>query len=279
MPYFNQRQNITLVSAVAAYALPVTDPYELYEITSTGPIVIPGTTTFTSSGTLLEGVTYKFKYTADITIGNISFMGELLPTHLRSKTVFIEAYYNGTAWEVSIQPDFMEDDTIAISSLINNPGGHVIANVSNTGINSANSAGEQILASAVIPAGTLGGLGAFAPYEAFRITAWGSCNAVTSKSLLIKAITGATTHIIFDDSATALQGDFKIEVVVSATPPGVFQSEALLIGGDQDPTGYNNTNVNWDFSVAQTIQFIAEENTPTGGLVTFRHLRVEKITI
>lgn len=278
MPIINLRETYELTAVAASHVLPVTDPYEIYDVTSTGSVSIGGTTAFTASGTLIEGHTYTFRYTANVTSGDITFMGTAMPTILKDKKSTVEAYYNGSSWIVTIIPDFSQNDILDIDNLVNNPGGHVVAKAYSTGLNSANLAGPQTLSTAIIPADTLGGTGASSPYEAFRITAFGECNAVTSKSISINVVTGANTNTLFRNNNTSLVGNFKIEVIVTCTPPGVFQAEAILVGGDQDSTGWTVTNTNWDFSVAQNIQFIVEENTPTGNLVTLRTLRVEKIT-
>ena len=89
MPKLDYKLVTTLTAAVQNITLPVTDPYSLYELVSSGSIAISGASTITSSGTLVEGITYTFKYSATVTSGELSIMGTILPvsyTHLTLPT-------------------------------------------------------------------------------------------------------------------------------------------------------------------------------------------------
>lgn len=276
MAHLIYKQTTTLTMAVVNVVLPVTDPYDVYEVVTSGPTAILGTSTFTSSGTLVEGVSFKFRYKANVTSGNVSFMGVTLPSHLRNKDCYVDCYYNGSSWDVAFVPNFGINDVLTVNNLVDNPGSHVIATASPSLYTSANVAGVQTLASVVIPPNTLGGA---ALNEAFRITAWGSFSNADPKNLELNVVTGAFTHILFKNNVTTINNRFKVEAIVTATPPGVFQSEAIIVAGNANSTGWVNSGVNWDYTVNQTVNFTVEEVTPTGGLVILRQLRVEKITL
>jgi hypothetical protein len=276
MAIINHRLTITLTASATTISLDVTDPYDLYEIETATTIAIPGTTNIVAVGTVIEGLTYNFRYIADVTAGNVSIMGALIPAHLRDKRMLITAFYDGTTWVVDFEPDLSQAAVIDKANLIEPPGTHVVAKTYTPGISSAATTGLQTLATAIIPSNTLGGSGV---REAFRITAWGVANAADVKNLTLQVVTGGTTHILFQNNNQALQGLFKIEAVVTATPPGIFQSEAILLGGDQLSTGFLTNGITWDYSVAQNVEFIVEDTTGAGSLVTLRQLRVEKITV
>ena len=276
MAIINHRLTITLTASATTISLDVTDPYDLYEIETATTIAIPGTTNIVAVGTVIEGLTYNFRYIADVTAGNVSIMGALIPAHLRDKRMLITAFYDGTTWVVDFEPDLSQAAVIDKANLIEPPGTHVVANTYTPGISSAATTGLQTLATAIIPSDTLGGSGV---REAFKITAWGVSNAADVKNLTLQVVTGGTTHILFQNNNQALQGLFKIEAVVTATPPGIFQSEAILLGGDQLSTGFLTNGITWDYSVAQNVEFIVEDTTGAGSLVTLRQLRVEKITV
>lgn len=276
MATLNNITTITLTGVATTISLPVTDPYDLYEIKTTSPISIPGTTTINSTGTLVDGLTYTFRYLADITSGNLSIMGETVPAHLLEKDMSIIAYYTSTGWVVDFYPDLSQNEVINSTNLINVSGNHVIAQINPAGFTNGAFIGDQTLTSVIIPPNTLRGASSA---EAFKITAWGTCNNVVDKKLTLQVVTGGTTHTLFKNNNVALQGVFKIEAIVSASPPGTFQSEAILVGGDQDSTGFLSSGVNWDYTVNQTVEFLAEIPSATGAVVNLRQLRVEKITI
>lgn len=267
MATINHRDTITLTNAAVSITLPATDPYDLYEIVTTAAVAIPGTTAITASGTVTEGLTYNFRYLADVSSGTVTIMGEVIPPQLRNKSMLITAFYDGSAWVVDFFPDLAQTGIISKSNLIESYGTNVVAETY-TGVSTAGVVGEQILSTAVIPANTLAGT---TTNEAFRITAWGTCNSAVNKLLTLRVVTGGTTHTLFKNNNQDLQGVFKIEAIVTATPPGVYQSEAILVGGDQNSTGYLASGINWDYTVAQNAEFVAVEQS-AGGINTVNNI-------
>ena len=277
MAHVEQRYYIDLTNAVQAITLDVLDPYSLYVINSDAlrSVSIPGTTTISTTGTLVDGLAFNFRYIASVTSGNVSIFGENIPSHLLEKTCEIYAYYNGTSWEIEFTPDLSESGVISVDNLVTSQASLVDAWANSIGVSTANLAGEQVLQTVTIPAATLQGA---ALWEAFRITAWGTFANANLKTVHIKAVNGATTINLFRNNVNQdYTGVFKVEVIVTATPPGVYQAEGIISANGNYPDGWTASGVNFDYSVNQTIQFVAEEAVPAGGLVTLRQLRVEKI--
>lgn len=275
MAKINHRAEIELTAVATTISLDVTDPYELYEIKTAAALSIIGTTAITTTGTLLEGTSFKFRYTAQIATGTVTIMGAAIPEHLLAKEMIIEAFYDGTVWTVDFYPSLDQDQVIKTSSLVTTPGTHVVSDFNTAAYVTVNIAGMQVLRTVVIPANTLLATGAG---EGLRITARGTLASNVSKSLQIRAVGGVISKTIFRNNDTALDSFFDISIIVSAVPPGTYQSEGVCTGNGT-PTMWTADGADWDFTIDQSIIFEAEENVLTGGLVTLRQLRVEKITI
>jgi len=119
MPIINSIHEINLTAVGGTENLPTTFGATLY--------VIKGTATLTSNwtiqptGTPSLGMTYNFKYAADIDLNgnNITIFGETLNPTLSNKTHEIRAYWNGTAWEVDFIADVSEVGIIPKESVEN----------------------------------------------------------------------------------------------------------------------------------------------------------------
>ena len=271
MATFKHQEEHILTATPVNISLPVTDPYSLYVVTSATSIVIAGTTNFTSLGTLAEGVDYEFKYTATVTSGSVTFMGVALPTHLLAKSVRIHAHYTGTAWEVEFTPDATETAIVTNANLVTNPGTHIVTRASVAGFTTINTAGAQLLSSAVIPADTLTGAGAL---EGYRITAMGEFTGVASKVIEIRGTTGANVHVLFINSTYVDQnGVFKLDVMFTATNPATstFQSEAMLVASGQYGEGYAQSAATWDYTVSQTMVFMQQKQLQQEDLLNYIH--------
>lgn len=245
----------TLVASVQNITLPVTDPYTLYEITSASPIVIPGTSTFNTSGTLYEGLTYNFRYTATVTSGNVQIMGENIPSHLRSKDCDIEAYYNGTSWDISFLPDMSQNGVVSNGNLELPQGSLVTSSANISAWVSAVGTGPQTLRTMNIAGGSLQNAG-----DLYRVTALGTCNAGT-KAIRLKINSGAFIHTIFvNTGTTTITGGFKIDAYVHMDSSVLWQSNAVITAGGSDTNiSYSTNGTNLTFGSAHTIDFIAEE--------------------
>jgi len=112
MPIQNNLKIITLTAGGGTENLSVSSISNLY--------VIKGTATLTSnwtiqpSGTPNAGAEYKFRYEADITLGgnNITVFGTTIPDTLVDKTHEINAYYDGSDWEVNFLVDVDENGSL-----------------------------------------------------------------------------------------------------------------------------------------------------------------------
>lgn len=101
--------------------LSVNDPYDSYLIT--GAITAIGNYTIVPTGTPQQGTTFIFEYEAvlDITTNGTTFLifgVSLTQTQLSSK-LYIECYYNGSAWKVKINGS-LDQAFITGSNLVNN---------------------------------------------------------------------------------------------------------------------------------------------------------------
>jgi hypothetical protein len=90
----------------------LTVPYSKYFFTGTGDLT--GAITITTSGTAIKGhildMQFDLRFTADT--GSITVLGNTLNTIFRGKTFSIEAYYNGSDWDVQLRPDFLDSQFI-----------------------------------------------------------------------------------------------------------------------------------------------------------------------
>jgi len=119
MPISNNTYYINLTAGGGAENLDVTDPFTLYNITSSGSVTLTSNWTIQPNGTPSDGTLYHFKYQADIDLdGNtITIFGKQLPETLADKTHTITAMYVSGAWEVDFHADLDEDGSIPLTML------------------------------------------------------------------------------------------------------------------------------------------------------------------
>lgn len=268
--------DITLVGAGATHTLPVGDPYTVYNIKSSGTVTLTVVNNIVTSGTLLDGLKYMFHYTADVSTAStagVTIFGEAIPTEYLDNELWIEAYYNGTAWEIVVNPDFSEPAIIPASSII---GGtqNVLDTHHVTPISTANVAGYQLLATLAIPANTITQSG-----EGFSLKLWGTTttNPAELKNIKVSTLTGATTIDLFTNSNVEdLIGTFEVNVTMIITnigtgavaPTGTLVAIGSSGNTDSKQDGYAYTG--YDSTVAQYVQIYAREQTPSGGQITLR---------
>ena len=283
MPIQVNKLEIEVTAVGTTVTLPVTDPFDLYTVVTSGSVTIVGTTDIVTSGTLVDGLKYIFKYTGTVTNpAALTFMGEALPGELADKECTIEAYYNGTTWELTFLPDTSQEGILTPDSL---------SQTSNTGVDfvynavaTANIGGEQLLQTLEIPANTFSDIG-----DAFKVTIWGVCsnNPAELKTISVKSITGATTILLYvNDDVEDLIGRFQIEVLVTLVNNGTGQiaptGYMITEGATADVDNYMPNVLPTGFDFINGIQYInvyGEEQTPSGSQITVRGMRIEKSLI
>jgi hypothetical protein len=271
MATLNYRTTIQLTATAQNITLDVNDPYSLYELITSGNITIEGTTNITSTGTLIEGLTYSFKYTGVIDAGTLTIMGVTFPNQLKNKNCKVEAYYNGTSWEVSFIPDFNQTSIITLTNLTeSNFGQYVIGGNPQSGTITVNASGLQELESLTIPANIPG-------IKGYRISAYGRFSSTASKKLVMKIVAGDSTFTLMDTEAITHNGTFRLISNVTLSGERDYRTNSVLIVGDGNIESYYEEGPDWDTSVAQELTFNAEETTPAGALVRIDSLVVEKI--
>lgn len=280
MPIQVNKYEIELTSTPGTISLPVTDPYDLYTLVTTGTVTLGGATDIVSSGTLAEGVTYKFQYTGSVTnIALLTIMGTSVPFN---KPFIAEAYYNGTAWEVSFRPDLAQVEVLDKETIIGDVTTTIDFDSSN--VSTANVGGEQLLISLEVPAHYFKSVG-----DGFRIKYYGvfSGSALELKSLKVKSITGANTRTLFDVSAPLdFTGRFCLEVQFFLENPGTGTGRpcGILYGtgttSNVDIYAPNATISGYDYiNGIQYINIYATEATPTGGQINIKNALLERIRV
>ena len=112
MPNINTIQEILLTSGGGTVNLPIISPVTLYIVK--GLSNLTSSWTIQSSGTPVKGTEYRFRYEADINLnGNtITVFGTAIPETLVDKTHQINAYYDGSNWEVNFSADVDENGSL-----------------------------------------------------------------------------------------------------------------------------------------------------------------------
>jgi hypothetical protein len=273
MAKFNTYAELDILAAPGSYPCDLEEPVDRYDIiTSAGTTTVSGTASITVSGTAAEGHTLHFRYLADIAGGTVDILGTNIPSHLLSKNMDIEAYFDGSAWNVRFLPDANQTGILLSSAMADNSNYITYTTV---GISTANTSGDQLLMTLNIPADTYTNDDNL---NTFKVVLWGNTTATAAelKTLKLKARTGAIERDIFQNlNVTDIIGSFKIEVDVTIesvtvgtlSPHGVIHCESNA-GASTDvyvplvkPAGY-------DPSVIQSIDIYGNEATPSGGQIT-----------
>lgn len=92
--------------------------YEKYVYTGTGALV--GNIVINTSGTPVKGHVLKIQWNCTFSAGGatVTILGTSLSTSLYGKTFNIDAYYNGSSWDVAILPDFFETQIVTTNNII-----------------------------------------------------------------------------------------------------------------------------------------------------------------
>lgn len=117
MPINTIRKNYALTAGGGTNNLPVTDSIEEYIVTGTATLL--GSWVFQESGTPHEGLVYRFRYQAAITLSgnNVSFFGYSLTAAEALRNNIIEANYSGSSWTVRVIDDSEENGRIEAADL------------------------------------------------------------------------------------------------------------------------------------------------------------------
>lgn len=114
MPTLETYEIYNIPAAGATKSFDVIDPVTNYEINATGgAVVLLADMNFTTTGTPLIGMIFKFIYGGGVTSNTaggvtVNFFGTALTDAQALIELKIEAYYNGTTWQVMI---FADDQT------------------------------------------------------------------------------------------------------------------------------------------------------------------------
>lgn len=97
-----------MTAGMGAVTLPVADYVDVYRLYTSGSVTLSGSASLAASGTPIEGMEYLFHYVADLDYdGNtLTVFGATIPEALESTNMYIRCYYTGSAWEVTMHPDF-----------------------------------------------------------------------------------------------------------------------------------------------------------------------------
>lgn len=108
MPFAFAYQNIEITAGGGTTNLPVSDPIQIYKIYASGAVVLAASVVIQASGTPAQGMLYKFEADCTaVTLGANTFtvFGQSITQAQLSVQLNIEAYYNGSAWDVRVYPD------------------------------------------------------------------------------------------------------------------------------------------------------------------------------
>lgn len=108
----------TLTNVGGTLTYTPTDMVQMYVIL--GNAALAGNWTITDDGTSVKGSTYTIRYNATMTLGafNITFFGAAMTAEQALKNCNIVAYYNGSAFQVTITPDFEESQIISRDNIV-----------------------------------------------------------------------------------------------------------------------------------------------------------------
>ena len=127
MPTQLRTYSYALTAGGGTLSLPADSSYELYRLTGTA--TLSGNWTIQASGTPISGQVYNILYTANLVLGSntLTIFGTSITSDLATQKLNINCYYNGSAWEVKVNPDFssvpfltgsmIEDSTIDENNL------------------------------------------------------------------------------------------------------------------------------------------------------------------
>lgn len=107
-----------LLAAGSTSTIRLTDSYDRFIYTGSGMLV--GAITITTSGTPLKGHILKIQYNCTFTAGGatVTILGNVLDSKYIGKSFIVEAYYNGSSWDLHLLPDFYETSIIGTSHIV-----------------------------------------------------------------------------------------------------------------------------------------------------------------
>lgn len=189
-------QNIAITAAGGTFTLPTATPVNVYTISGTATLV--ANVAITSSGTLTAGLEYNFDYNANLTHGGNTFsiMGTEVPIDLLLKQFKARAYYNGSAWEVEIVPDFMESGIIQEDQFVVSP--YPLVDSDLNGVTSVGGGTEETIATLTVPANTLINDG-----DTIKLVAWGTVGPnANAKTIKVKSSTNISPIVTYISNTT-----------------------------------------------------------------------------
>jgi hypothetical protein len=270
MATFELPLDITLTATPATETIVITDAYTSFNIISSGSVTIAGTTNITTSGTLAEGHTLNFHYTATILGGTVTILGTAVPTHLLQKEFEVKAYYTGSAWELTWIPSANQTAIILPAALTEVPSPTI--DYLGTAATTINAAGQQALATLTIPADTFDTRG-----QSFTLKAWGATTTTAAelKTIDVEFSAGGTGTLYTNAVVTDIIGAWVLEVTVlfnNMTTGEVIPSGVLSAKGNTavyvDPYTVSIRPTGYDETVSQDIIIYGTEATPSGGQIT-----------
>jgi len=108
MPVIRTRELYTMPATGGTKSFAVNTYVDIYKIVATGgAITLSASMNFTASGTPLNGMEYRFLYSGGVTSNTgsgfvVTFMGTALTDAQALLPLEVNAYYNGSAWEVRL---------------------------------------------------------------------------------------------------------------------------------------------------------------------------------
>lgn len=176
-------------AAGATKSFDVIDTTNNYEINATGgAVVLLADMNFTTTGTPLKGMMFKFIYSGGVTSNTaggftVNFFGTALTDAQALIELIVEAYYNGTTWQVMI----FADDQTGLAAING-------ADIVPLSIQTASIAAEAITLPKIAPLAARGYLtraGVAGASEGFNAVTAGSIVMGNGTDVVSQAITGA----------------------------------------------------------------------------------------
>ena len=117
MPNLKLINEIVAIATGGSEVIDLNEGVEQYNITSAAPITLTTALTITATGQLKTGQFIIFRhdggFTTDSSTGkHISILGTIIPDEQALYEARIEAYYNGTAWKVTLFPSIEANQNI-----------------------------------------------------------------------------------------------------------------------------------------------------------------------
>lgn len=260
-----------------------TDYVDLYRLSTSGAVTLTSNYTIQASGTLSEGMEYIFHYTANLDFdGNsLTIMGVAVPAALQAVSLQIRAYYNGSAWEVTMATDFGVEPLIATSMYIGDSVNQAAIGASAVGrtelidgeIIAVKLATDSVIEAKILNgAVTVGKLGGTLKQEVIVVPVSFETGSLANNSIIIPF--NCTLITIRTDVVTLIEATDNATISPQINTVSTSPSAITLAGGSAVNTTATNAMVTAAITAGDELRLITTKTTPGGrALVTLTLLR------